>query len=237
MSSISVVLPTYNERQTVTTAIDRLLAELGEDSQMLVVDDDSPDGTADRVRERYGGDRVECLVRTAETGLSSAIIRGLDAADGDARVVMDADLQHPPERVPDLAAAVAEGADIAIGTRFADGGCIPAWPAHRRVISRGAAWIARWQIPAARQITDPMTGFFAVAGDVVDNRAGELHPDGYKALLEIMARCPVKEVEEVGFEFRERVAGESKLTAGEYVRFARHLTRASVPARAEVPDE
>jgi dolichol-phosphate mannosyltransferase len=237
VTAVTVVLPTYNESQTITTAINRVQAAAPDDHQVLVVDDNSPDGTAKLVRDEFDDDRVQCLVRTEETGLSSAIIRGLDAANGSSRVVMDADLQHPPERVPDLVEAVEAGADIAIGTRFGAGGCIPAWPAHRRLISRGAAWLARWQIPAARQITDPMTGFFAVDGSLIDNRTAQLHPDGYKALLEIMARCPVEDVDEVGFEFSERVAGESKLTPLEYLRFARHLTRASVPAREEAVNE
>lgn len=236
MTTVSIILPTYNERQTIRQAVARVRAVVEPywEHEVIVVDDDSPDGTAEYLADVYDeGDGVRAIVRTGESGLSSAVLRGMDAAKGDAYAVMDADLQHPPSSLPPLLFAVVEQrADVAVGSRHADTGDVAAeWPLWRQVVSYGAATLAKGAVPQARQLTDPMSGFFAVRADVVDAVRPQLRPCGYKILLELLARCPVDRVDEYGYTFREREKGSSNLGPIEYVRYVRHLSRLVVPAR------
>lgn len=232
---VSVVLPTYNERETVCGVIDgarRQLGEHGHDVEIVVVDDDSPDDTHAHVREQYADAPVRVIRRREESGLASAVACGFREARGDQYVVMDADGQHPPATLPALVDVLVAGGDLAVGSRFAQGGGIKAdWPLERRVISRCATWLAGWQVPAARRLSDPMSGLFAVDAQVVDPYADQLAAPGFKILLEVMARCPIDSVREVGYEFHSRQGGESGLTSGEYLRFVRHLARLSVAGR------
>lgn len=234
MTGVSVIIPTYNEAECIQDTLRGVQeAFAGYHSEVIVVDDDSPDGTADLVRDLHDG-KVRCICRTDEAGLSSAVIRGMAAANGDVCAVMDADGQHPARAARATVDAVGAGADVAVGTRFRDGGSIAAdWPAWRRIVSSGAAWIARWEIPAARGLSDPMSGLFAVDADVVDGHLDTLQPEGFKILLEILSRCPVDEVEECGYTFYPREDGESNLSKREYARFVRHVTRASVASRQD----
>ena len=234
----SVILPTYNESQTIRPIVSQLLesAHVGE---IVVVDDDSPDKTWRVVRESFSSSRVSAIRRTEESGLSSAVLRGFDAADGDALAVMDSDGQHPVGSAVTLLRAVAEtGSDLAVGTRRNEQGMVADdWPLHRRTLSWGATALSWAAVPPARDLSDPMSGLFAVDADLVDAVREQLRPTGYKILLELLARCPVEDVEEYGYTFRERAAGGSNLDAVEYVRFAKHLGRLSVPARQRTTTE
>lgn len=232
---VSVVVPTYNEAESVRGVVEGVRESLSRPCETIVVDDDSPDGTADRVREAFGGDDdVRCLVRTEESGLSSAVVRGFDAASHDYLAVIDADGQHPAGALSDLAARLDEGADVAVGSRHADGGTVEgSWPLHRRAISAGAHVCAGVMIPQARALTDPLSGLFVARSDVVESARDRLDPCGYKILLELLARCPVDDVREVGITFSDREHGDSNLGAREYLEFVRHLARLSVPARRE----
>lgn len=208
MPALSVVLPTYNEAANVGPLLQELRSVLGDDAELLVVDDDSQDGTADVARR--AGARV--IVRKDERGLATAVVRGLAEARGDHVVVMDADGQHPVEAVARMhAKAQATGADMVIGSRYVEDGSDQAFGAVRRVISGGAKLLSHISLPQVRRhkLTDPMSGLFLVRRDAVDLDA--LRPKGYKILLEILARCPVERVEEVGFEFQDRRGGDSKL--------------------------
>lgn len=232
---VSLILPTYNESQTILQAISRARDALdGVEHEVIVVDDDSPDGTAEMVRQRYDDTKdVHVEVRADESGLSSAILHGMDLADGDAYAVMDADLQHPPTALSKLV-LLSDSNDIVIGTRLAMGGGIEGdWPTHRRVISWGATLLARIAVPQAREVSDPMSGLFLVSADVVDPVRERLRPHGYKILLELLARCPLEEenIAETGYQFHERVAGASNLGPREYLRYVVHLARLTVPAR------
>jgi len=223
--SFSVVVPTYNERETIGYLLEDLDWILGP-SEVIVVDDDSPDGTADVVREvrQHLDTTVEVIQRVEESGRASAILTGIEVAGHETVVVMDADGQHPPERVPSLAAFVRDGADVVVGSRHADGGSIVGdWPLARRVVSRGAAGVARVTIPPARALSDPMSGFFAVRRSVV-TECDDLDPVGWKALLEILAKCEVDDVTEVGYTFQPRRAGESSLSTWEALRFLDHAS-------------
>jgi len=164
------------------------------------------------------------------------VIRGFEAAAGETYVVCDADGQHPPAAALELAHRVAyDGADLAIGSRHTpDGEVAEAWPMGRRIISLGADYLARAAVPPARGLTDPLSGLFAVDAAVVDPALDRLDPAGYKVLLELLARCPIDEVVEVGYRFAP-ADSNSNLGPREYARYLRHLGRLSVPSRRREP--
>lgn len=208
----SIIVPTYNERDNAAELIRRVLdafARLDEPAELLVIDDDSPDGTADAMRaaaaEHDGGTAVRIIVRDRDKGLAKAVTAGFEQARGDVLAVIDADLSHPPELLPELLAAIRNGADVAVGSRYVEGGGTQGWPLLRRIVSRGACLLARPLSP----VRDITSGFFALRRDCLE----ELHyvPRGYKIGLELFARLPGKRVVEIPFTFRDRTRGSSKL--------------------------
>ncbi|MEJ2714631.1 MAG: glycosyltransferase family 39 protein [Acidihalobacter sp.] len=209
----SVIVPTYNERDNASELIRRVLeafSRLDEPAELLLVDDDSPDGTAGAMREaaaEHGAreSQVRVIVRDSDKGLAKAVAAGFEQAHGDVLAVIDADLSHPPELLPDLLAAIRGGADVAIGSRYVGGGGTEGWPLIRRIVSRGACLLARPLSP----VKDITSGFFALRRECLD----ELHyiPRGYKIGLELFARLPGKRMVEVPFTFRDRTRGASKL--------------------------
>ena len=220
---VTVILPTYNEAENVERAIERCRAALSaHTAEILVVDDDSPDRTWQLVRTAYlNAEDVRVVRRTGERGLASAVSKGFEEASHQVCAVMDADLQHPPEKLPDLLAAFEDGVDLVIGSRHLPGGGIENWSLQRRIVSRGASTVAKAVLPQTRGIADPLSGFFAVRQRVVHDV--ELAPTGYKILLEVLARCEYDGVAEVPYVFTERERGESKLTGAEYRNFLEHL--------------
>jgi Glycosyltransferases involved in cell wall biogenesis len=198
----SVILPTYNERETIQPIVSQLL-ESSLVGEIVVVDDDSPDQTWQVVRESFDSARVRVIRRTGESGLSSAVLRGFDAADAETVAVMDSDGQHPVGSALTCIQRVQGGADMAVGTRHNEQGQIQdSWPAWRRTVSYGAMSLAWAAVPRARGLSDPMSGLFAVRADVVEAVRDQLRPTGYKILLELLARCPLDDVAEVGYTFR-----------------------------------
>lgn len=228
--SVSVIVPTYNERENIETTVERCMGVLetaGYEYELIVVDDDSPDRTWELIEAEYSDDeRVHVLRRTENRGLALSIVAGFDAAGNDYCVVIDADLQHPPEKIPELLVALEDGAEISIGSRHVEDGGIKNWSRFRRTVSKGATALTRRLLPTADGISDPMSGLFAVRRSVVEDV--ELQPQGYKILLEIISKCDVEHVAEVPYTFRERIAGESKLTASQYQQFLEHLLELSV---------
>lgn len=222
-TGLSVVIPTYNERPNVLDVVQRCLSSLaGYDAEVLVVDDDSPDGTAAFARDAFGDDeRVRVIRRTEDRGLAQSVTRGFHDASHEFCAVIDADLQHPPEKLPELVEELEDGADVAVGSRHVDEGGIENWSRSRRLVSWGATTATRAVLPAARGCSDPLSGFFAVRREVVDGV--RLDPKGYKILLEVVTRGDYETVVEVPYVFTERERGESKLTAGEYKKFVEHL--------------
>ncbi len=212
---VTVVLPTYNERENVSILIPRLarvLEEAGLDYEILVVDDNSPDGTCEeveRIASNMGDGRIRCIRRVGERGLSSAVVRGFREARGDIAVVLDADNQHPPEVVPLLVEKVMDGADIAVASRYTRGGGVEEWSRVRLVLSKIANRIAHLLVPETRKTSDPMAGFFAVRLDRID--LDRLQPRGFKILVEILGRHPCLRVVDVPYTFRKRHAGRSKI--------------------------
>ena len=228
--AISVLVPTRNERDNIAPLIARLEAVLPLDSAQVIFVDDSSDDTPDVIRCVASASRlpVEVIHRTAGErtgGLGGAVVTGMRAADGAVVVVMDGDLQHPPETIPDLVLPIEQGvADLVVASRYRDEGDGSGLANLARVgVSRSATTLAKVAFPRQlADVTDPMSGFFAVRMEAVDVDA--LKPAGFKILLETLARCPMT-VAEVGFTFSERNAGESKASLSEGLRFAYHLSR------------
>jgi dolichol-phosphate mannosyltransferase len=226
---LSLVIPTYNEGQNVKSLVLRLeeLLDpvLGDAYELIVVDDDSPDRTwelALALRDRHP--RLRVLRRIGEKGLSTAVIRGWQIARGDVLGVMDADLQHPPEVNVGLWSEMERGADLAAGSRHVEGGGVSDWSFARRVLSRGAQLLGLLILPGVlSRLTDPMSGFFMVKREAI--ASVRLSPIGYKILVEVVARGKIRWIGEVGYVFRERVEGESKVTWRLYLHYLEHLLR------------
>ena len=222
---ISVIVPTLNEAPNIAALVRRIDSTLsGRAYEVLVVDDGSDDGTRERVLEMGERFPVRLFVRANPSdGLSGAVIHGLSQGRGKYLVVMDADFQHPPQRIADLVAPlVHDGADFVVGSRYVRGGSTESrWGRLRRLNSRVATVLA-W--PFAHGLCDPMSGFFALRRETFA-QARDLNPVGYKIALELMCKCSVERVVEVPIEFGLREAGESKLSLRQQVRYLDHLSR------------
>ena len=212
---LSIVVPTYEERDNILEFIQRTESTLvGMDFEIVVVDDNSPDRTADiaeKLNEEYGNIRV--LRRPKKLGLGSAIVDGIKIADSCVIAVMDADLQHPPEMLPRLLKKIEEGHDIVIASRYVRGGGIEGWSTWRKVVSRGARMFAHLLLPRVRFVKDPVSGFFMFKKDVIDNI--EIKTSGYKVLVELLAKGKYNSVAEVPYVFVPRARGKSKLSPKE----------------------
>jgi dolichol-phosphate mannosyltransferase len=218
---LSVIVPTFNERENVAELIGRLVACLGERSwEVVFVDDDSPDGTADLVRELAGADgRIRCLQRIGRRGLSSACIEGMLASTAPYLAVIDADMQHDERLLPQMLDTLKRGeTDIVVGSRYAPGGGIGDWDARRARMSRIAMRLSRVLMPG--NLTDPMSGFFMMRRPVLTDSVHRLSAIGFKILADLFASSPTPlRFEELPYRFELRRAGESKLdslTAWDY---------------------
>jgi dolichol-phosphate mannosyltransferase len=224
----AVILPTYNERETLPAVLRQLAgaaSHAGLACDAVVVDDNSPDGTGE-VAGRIATELADALpvtvvVRPRKAGLTSAVLDGVRRSRADIIVVMDSDLSHPPDVVPALIRAVAGGADLAVGSRYAPGGGVAGWPAWRRALSWGATRLSR--VLLGVRVRDPVSGFFAVRRSTFESVRFE--GTGYKLLLEILASGRTRKVEEVPYRFTDRAKGRSKLGAGEIVHFVRLVGR------------
>lgn len=220
--TVSIIIPTYNERDNIEALVQRLGQALsGYSYEIVFVDDNSTDGTAgmaESLKDRYP---IKVIVRRDKRGLASAVINGIGHTSGQVIVVMDADLQHPPEVIPDLLAAIEKGADIAVASRYIAGGCCQGWGLIRKVISRGAIFLSHLLLPATRNIKDPVSGFFAFRKGVVED--ARLNPSGFKILMEILVIGRYKTVAEVPFTFVTREKGESKLNARQQIDYLKHI--------------
>ena len=205
---LSLVIPTYNEKKNIGELITKIQHEFKSnliEGQIIVVDDNSPDGTGkilDTLKRKWGNLKV--IHRRRKQGLSSAVLRGWKIANGDVLGVMDADLSHPPEKIAELFSAIGKGADIAIGSRYIKKGRIEGWNLKRRLMSSMATFLSR----IYTKINDPLTGFFMIKKGVIKNI--DLNPKGFKILLEIIVKGKYKTVREIPITFVNRVQGESK---------------------------
>jgi dolichol-phosphate mannosyltransferase len=221
---ISVIVPAWNEAENIPQLVHRVAEALARRSfEMVIVDDGSRDGTPGVCEELSKKYPVRLIVRNPPLhGLSGAVLDGIAASSGTTIVVMDADLQHPPERITALLDALDKGADFALGSRYVPGGSTDhEWTFFRKINSGVATFLAR---PFAGPVRDPMSGFFALRRSTF-NRAERLTPLGYKIALELMCKCRVIAVQEVPIHFGLRTAGESKLSIKQQFRYLEHLSR------------
>ena len=224
---LALVIPTLHEGGNIPTLLGEVRAKLeplGVSYEILVVDDDSCDGTAEVVSAISREDsRVRLLVRKGERGLSGAILHGWLHTDATILGVMDADLQHPPGLLPKLLAAILEGRDLVIGSRYAKGGNCGEWNPARKLISSAAVW-ATWPLQRPRLwARDPMSGFFMVRRQCVQHV--EFQRTGFKLLLEILVRGRVQTMKEIPFIFGRRRVGASKANLKVAVDYASLLVR------------
>ncbi len=223
---LSVVIPTRNEAESLGALWARLGAALaGINSEVCFVDD-SDDETPDRLAALQSAHpEVHCLLRRGAEragGLSTAVVAGLHMAHGDLVCVMDADLQHPPELIPEMLAAAEAGADLVVASRYVSGGSSRGLAGlARHLVSRGSGLVARILFHEARQSTDPLSGYFLCRRRLIDGI--EFRPVGFKILLELLVCVPGLRVVDVPLRFQARAAGTSKASARQGVLFLRHL--------------
>jgi len=232
-TDICVIAPTLNEAANLRVLVPRIAGALAATRtvtsqavsfEILIVDDNSQDGTPDVVAQLAREFPVRLLVRKhPRDGLSGAVLEGIRSTSSHYIVVMDADLQHPPEKIPELLAPLQRGeAEFVIGSRYAAGGSMEqSWGFFRRVNSWVATALA---YPFSGRTHDPMSGFFALTRTTFD-RAEHLTPLGYKIALELMCKARVRRVAEIPIHFGLREHGESKLTLKQQFKYLEHLSR------------
>lgn len=228
---VTIVSPTYNEAENVPRLARDVGAVLsGIDYELLIADDDSPDRTW-AVAEELGiqNPRIRVLRRTTDRGLSPAVIEGFLSSSSDYIGVIDADLQHDPTILPQMIAALDAGAEIAVGSRYVEGGGTGTWNAARRFQSWVATKLAQTFLGV--ELTDPMSGYFILRREDFKRIHKQLDAGGFKILLEIVGRLAPSRLEEVPYTFRERVAGQSKLTSKVVLQYLGQLWRLSSVSR------
>lgn len=225
---VCVLVPTRDESGNIAALLSRLDPVLTVVNGEVLFVDDSDDDTPSFIAAagRTAGAQVRMLHRVPSErlgGLGGAVQAGLATVTAPWTVIMDGDLQHPPERIADLLAAAGGGADLVVASRYSGNGNAQGLSSQvRRVGSSGATGLARLLFPRILvPVTDPMSGFFAVRTAAIDPAA--LRPRGFKILLEVLVRTPQLRVAEVPFEFAERHAGESKASWREMARYLRQL--------------
>jgi dolichol-phosphate mannosyltransferase len=220
----SLVIPTYNEAGAVermVTTLSALFEANGLDGELIVVDDNSPDGTGTIVDRLSTGYPVRCLHRPGKMGLSSGVIDGWKFARAESLALgaIDADLSHDPEAIPKMVAALQNGYGLAIGSRYVPGGGIRNWPLRRRITSLVAIALAK-PLTSIRDIT---SGYFLVKREALEGV--ELDPIGFKIGLEVIAKAHYGRALEVPYVFQDRAVGQSKLNSGEITNYLRQLGR------------
>jgi len=209
---LAIIIPTLCEAENIRVLLGNVrnvLDPLGVLYEIVVVDDDSPDGTGEAVTAIGQQDpRVRLVVRKGQRGLSGAILHGWENTDAAILGVMDADLQHPADLLPKLLAVIQSGRDIAIGSRYTPGGELGAWNPIRKFISSAAVWVTLPLQHSGIRAKDPMSGFFMIRRHCLEGIV--LQRTGFKLLLEILVRAHIESLQEVPFAFGLRFRGASK---------------------------
>jgi dolichol-phosphate mannosyltransferase len=232
---LSVVSPTLNEAANVPVLVEQLACALGDiDYEILIVDDNSPDRTWSIAQEISSKNpRVRSIRRMENPGLGMAVIDGFSEATGDMLACIDADLQHDPAILPKMLEELQTGADVVVGSRHVDGGSTGEWTRLRRLESWVAGSAAQFLL--GFKLKDPMSGFFLVWREDFHDVKADLDGNGFKILLEIVARLHRSNIKEVPYTFRPRTAGESKLSSKVALQYVRQLWRlCSASQRASV---
>ncbi|MEK7539279.1 MAG: glycosyltransferase family 2 protein [Patescibacteria group bacterium] len=218
---LSLVIPTYNEKENIQKLLSKLKEEFDETkikAEIIVVDDNSPDGTGqvlEKLKTKYRN--LKIIHREGKSGLSSAVLEGFKMSEGDILGVMDADLSHPAEKINEMYQMIIQGADLVIGSRYVKGGEIKGWNLDRKLLSSGATFLAR----AFVNVKDPMSGFFMVRKEFIVNK--EINPKGFKILLELLVKINFRNIIEIPITFSNRTTGESKAGIKEIIHFLRNL--------------
>lgn len=219
---ISIVIPTYNEKDNIRPLLNRIHAVLGNLPHEVIFVDDSTDETPQVITSISKNDPTVVLRhREDEKGLATAVVLGFKLAKGDFIACMDADLQHPPEVLLDMYAAMCAHADMAIPSRFIPGGSDGGLDIFRKIVSGTARYMGKLLLPCLRHISDPTSGLFMVRRELLKDV--ELDPIGWKIMVEVLAMCPIKKVLETPYSFHDRERGESKLSTKVTLQYIRQL--------------
>jgi len=215
-AEVSIIIPTYNESENIIQVLKSIGEHIPKDiaTEAIVVDDDSPDGTGkiveDYITDAHNeiGYTIEVIHRKTKSGLSSAILDGIQHSTGETVVIMDSDFSHPPKIIPQLVEEIKTSkCDIVIASRFVPGGAINGWSTKRKLISKTAKGIAKAGLGVNE--SDPMSGFFAFKRKILDGI--KFDAIGYKMLLEILVKTKGAKVKEIPYTFTDRIRGSSKL--------------------------
>lgn len=218
--SFSILLPTYNEKENIQIYIPELLKiskSISNTFEILIVDDNSPDQTWKIVQNIAKSEKsVRCIHRIGEKGLSSAILTGILDAKYPLVIVMDADRQHDESIIPQMIQA-SEKYDLVIGSRKVKGGDYGSMPKIRQIMSKFADKVANFILPIPAQ--DSMSGFFLIHKDIITNHINILNPKGFKILMEILFKIKNLNILEIGYRFRNRTFGSTKLSSGVVIEY------------------
>lgn len=217
---LSIIIPTYNEAENIPMLLKEIAdVEIAIPYEIIIVDDNSPDGTAAVAKELEADYPLSVIVRTTDRGLGAAVRCGFDAAKGECLAVMDADLSHDPTLFPKMVAALQSGKDIAIGTRFHEQSDVEGWTWFRKLTSVFGVGLAKH----ITKVSDPLSGLFMIKQSVINGI--DLDTRGYKILFEILVKGTWENLAEFPYTFRMRRFSESKLNIHEYGRFLGQLLR------------
>jgi dolichol-phosphate mannosyltransferase len=220
---VSIVIPTYNEKENVEILIPKIFEILKRNRmkvEVIIVDDNSPDGTGKIAEKMKSKHRVKVIHRKKKLGLSSAVLEGFRKAEGEIIGVMDADLSHSPENIPKLVKPIVSNeSDIVVASRHVEGGKVKDWPFSRRLISKVGTFLAKF----LTNVKDPGSGFFFFKSSVIEGK--ELNPIGFKMGLEVLVKGEYSKTKEIPYTFVNREIGESKLNSKEYLKYIKHLIK------------
>jgi len=229
-AEVSIIIPTYNESENIIQVLKSIGEHIPKDiaTEAIVVDDNSPDGTG-KVVEDYINDAqnktgytVGIIHRKTKSGLSSAILDGIQHSSGETVVVMDSDFSHPPKIIPQLIEEIKTSKyDIAIASRYTEGGEVNGWSTKRKLISKGATGIAK--VGLGVNESDPMSGFFAFNRNILEGI--KFDAIGYKMLLEILVKTKGAKVKEIPYTFTDRTRGSSKLDSSTMLDYVKSVWR------------
>lgn len=216
--AVSIIIPAYKEKENIGPLLERIHNSLSKlNYEVIIVDDNRVDGSEELVGALAKKYPVKIIIRKDKRGLSSAVMDGIASIDSQNVIVMDADLQHPPEVLPDIVKAL-ETHDFVMASRYIKGGSPGEWKLSRKIVSKVATLLA---IFIARKVKDPISGFFGFRRSVVDTST--LSPTGWKIGLEILVRSKFKNVTEVPFTFSPRARGESTLSSKIMTEYVKQL--------------
>ncbi len=219
--SLTIVVPTFNERDRLAdlvAAVFDVFTRHGLSGELIIVDDNSPDGTGELARELATRHPIKVIHRPGKLGLGTAVIEGFARSESPVLGVMDADLSHPPSLLPAmLSILTSSSADLVVASRYIPGGETRNWPVARRWMSRLACWLARPLTP----VRDATSGFFLIRRDLT--RDVRISAGGFKICLELLVRSRPRLVVEVPYAFSNRTAGESKMNLREAMGYLHQL--------------